>query len=392
MRRPLAVALLAAAGLLGAACSDDGGDDGGDDTGSGDEVTTTEGDGGTEELYPDHEPDLYAGTDNWICHPDLDDDPCQDVEGTVVDAAGERTPDGLEPAAEPAFDCFYAYPTTSMDPGPNSDLEADDSEITTVVAQVARYSSVCRVFAPVYRSVTLQALAAREFSPEAREIAYADVLDAWQTYADDLGDGRGVVLIGHSQGAGILRQIVADEIAPDDAARERVIAAVLLGTGVSADEGLPPCTSTDEAGCLVSFSSYPADRPPIVGGALFGSVEGEPAVCVDPVALTGDDGLADPVVPLSTRLLGRVEGLEGFDTPFVVMPGLLRASCASTDTHGYLAVSVNGPTDPADVRPSDGFLVESLGPDWGLHLFDANLVQDDLIELVALLAEAHASS
>ena len=388
MRRRSAAALLALGclGLLAAACGDDGG--GGDDGGDGapaDETTTTE--AAPELLYPDHEADLYAGTDNWICHPDLETDPCRDIEGTVVDVAGERSSDGLEPAEDPAFDCFYAYPTTSTDPETNSDLDYDDSEVTTVVAQVARYSSVCRVFAPVYRSVTLQALAAREFTPEAREIAYGDVLDAWQTYADGPGAGRPVVVIGHSQGAGILRAIVADVIAPDDAARERIVAALLMGTSVSADEGLPPCTSTDEPGCLISFSTYPADRPP-GADAIFGRLDDGPAVCVDPVALTGGDGTADTVVPVTTRMLGRVEGFEDVETPFVVLPGVLTAECVATDTYGYLAVA---PADPDDQRSSDQLLVESLGPTWGLHLFDANLVQGDLIELVDLLARAHAA-
>jgi hypothetical protein len=387
MRRPLTVALLAVGAVLGAACSDD---DGAADDGSAEpEVTTTE---APDELYPDHEPDLYAGTDNWICHPELDDDPCRDIEGTVIDPAGERSNDGLEPADEPAFDCFYAYPTTSMDPGPNSDLEADDSEITTVVAQVARYSSVCRVFAPVYRSRTLPALAGGESDPATREMAYGDVFDAWQTYVDGPGAGRPVVLIGHSQGAGILRALVADELAPDPAVRERIIAAVLMGTSVSAEEGLPPCTSTDEAGCLVSFSTFAADQPP-PADAFFGRLEDGPAVCTDPVALTGGDGgddLAGTVVPVTTRLLGRVEGFEDVETPFVVLPDVLTAECVITDTHGYLAVAPADPTGSADVRATDGLLVQSLGPTWGLHLFDANLVQTDLIELVSLLAEAHA--
>lgn len=379
-RRRTAVAL--AVGLLLAACGDDGG--GGEGSTDDGATTTTE---AVELLYPDHQADLYAGTDNWICHPELDTDPCRDIEGTVVGADGTTSSDGLEPAADPGFDCFYAYPTTSMDPGPNSDLEPDDSEITTVVAQVARYSSVCRVFAPVYRSRTVVALAEGEGDEQTRIIAYDDVLDAWQTYADGPGAGRPVVLIGHSQGAGILRRIVADVIAPDDAARERIVAALLMGTSVGAEEGLPPCTSADDAGCLVSFSTYPADRPP-AADAIFGRLADGPAVCVDPVALVGTEGgRADTVVPVSTRMLGRVEGFEDVETPFVVLPEILTASCAQTDTHGYLAVA---PADPADQRSSEQLLVESLGPSWGLHLFDANLVQGDLIELVALLAASHA--
>jgi hypothetical protein len=35
-------------------------------------------------------------------------------------------------------------------------------------------------------------------------------------------------------------------------------------------------------------------------------------------------------------------------------------------------------------------LEQRLGPTWGLHLYDANLAQDDLIALVARQADAHA--
>jgi hypothetical protein len=100
--------------------------------------------------------------------------------------------------------------------------------------------------------------------------------------------------------------------------------------------------------------------------------------------------VANAVAPVTTRILGRVEGFEDVDTTFVVLPDLLAVECAATDTHGYLAIAADDPTGATDPRPTEGFLVESLGPTWGLHLFDANVVQDALIELVASLAEAHA--
>jgi hypothetical protein len=139
---------------------------------------------------------------------------------------------------------------------------------------------------------------------------------------------------------------------------------------------------------VLSFSSYPATSPP-VEGALFGVVrdDGQPALCVDPVAVAGEDGLADAVLPTATSLLGGVAGFEDVTTPFVSLPGALRTSCATSGGYGYLAVEQ---ADPADQRPVGGLLEQRLGPTWGLHLFDANLAQDDLIAVVAAQAEAEA--
>jgi hypothetical protein len=36
------------------------------------------------------------------------------------------------------------------------------------------------------------------------------VLDAWQTYVSEHNDGRGVVLIGHSQGTDYLKRLIAE--------------------------------------------------------------------------------------------------------------------------------------------------------------------------------------
>ena len=61
--------------------------------------------------------------------------------------------------------------------------------------QAAQFERVCRVYAPMYRQVT------SAHGTEGRELAYHDVRAAWRDYLAHDNDGRGVVLIGHSQGA-----------------------------------------------------------------------------------------------------------------------------------------------------------------------------------------------
>ena len=50
----------------------------------------------------------------WLCRPGLEDSPCEgNLATTVVATDGTRTREPFRPAADPAFDCFYVYPTVS---------------------------------------------------------------------------------------------------------------------------------------------------------------------------------------------------------------------------------------------------------------------------------------
>jgi hypothetical protein len=74
------------------------------------------------------------------------------------------------------------------------------------------------------------------------------------------------------------------------------------------------------------------------------------------------------------------------DTPFVSVPGLLMANCASNEHATYLEITVKG--DPSDPRTDD--IGGDLGmpgkpiPMWGLHLIDVNLVMGNLLTDVEL--------
>ena len=369
--------------------------DAGEDAASGAAASGATGSRSPATFYEDHVPQQYAGTSSWICHPGLPDDPCRDLATTVVEPGGERRVEETAPSADPGFDCFYVYPTTSADPGPVSDLTVDESELATVRAQVARYATECRVFAPAYRQVTLTGLGGGAGQAE-RDQAFGDVVDAWKTYVVEENDGRGVVLLGHSQGAGHLRRLLAEELDDDAALRSILVSAVLLGTSVAVPEGqlvggdlqeIPACTTSESVACVISYSSYPADAPP-APGAIFGRAdEGQQALCVNPAELVGIEGPVGAVVPSRPGLLGGVAGLEDVGTPFVSLPSSVVTRCEQRDGYSYLSVAL---AEPDDARPVAGLVRQGLGPTWGLHLLDANLGQDVLRDLVSRQAEAHA--
>ena len=96
----------------------------------------------------------------WLCKPGLADNPCKpglEHDPDLADRA--RCSATTQPKAKkPKVDCFYVYPTVSDDEGRNSDLSIDPEERSIALYQAARYSQRCRVFAPMYRQITLQAL------------------------------------------------------------------------------------------------------------------------------------------------------------------------------------------------------------------------------------------
>ncbi len=408
MRR--SILLAAAVVLVSASCGDDGGSSASSTTaGDGSPTTTTAAATADEAHYGGHVSDIYEDPAVWLCRPDIDDDVCDgDLDATEVAADGTLTPDPFVADPDAPIDCFYVYPTISSDATPNSDLVPGQEEEGTVRNQVARLGSACRVFAPVYRQVTLGALMGAvngeaddgAAAPD-RDLAYEDVLDAWKHYIDNDNEGRGVVLVGHSQGSGVLNRLIAEEIDDDEALRERLVAAYLLGSGVRVPIGedvggdfanVPACRSNDQTGCVVSYASFRSTSPP-PEGSFFGRPrspeDGEEAeggvLCTNPAALGGGSAEMHGYYRASAAMgFADPERNAEITTPFVAVPGLVQAECIDRDGFSYLEVTVTGdPTDPRTDDIGGDFL-----PGWGLHIIDANIAMGDIVTLVGDQADA----
>ena len=158
-------------------------------------------------------PNDYALEQNWLCRPgrrDACSTPSLDV--TEVAPNGTRSVRTVTRAKAPEADCFYVYPTLSYDPGGNSDMIANDEERRVVEAQFARFGTMCRTFAPTYRQSTLSWLRSNMIGspiPMDPELRYNDVRDAWRRYMAADNKGRPFVLVGHSQGSGLLKRLIA---------------------------------------------------------------------------------------------------------------------------------------------------------------------------------------
>jgi len=345
----------------------------------------------------------YAKDSTWLCLPGRADICSTPIPTTALKPKGYGSTGESVVAKDPPLDCFYVYPTVSTDKGMNSDLIVDNSEKLATQVQFARFASVCRTFAPIYRQMTLSAVAAFSAGGNidaAAALAYDDVLAAWRNFVRTRSNGRPYVLIGHSQGSLLLQQLIAREIEPVPALAARMKLAILPGYNLIVPQGklvggtfkkTPLCSSEGQAGCVISYTSFRENNVP-PAGAMFGIADqpGMTVACVNP-ARPGATGW----VPLDsywyTRSSQPVPGgpiswsSEGAPpTPFVRTQGLVSAKCINNGQRGYLWIRTNhkpGEKWTDHVGGEVGVLSMFL-PGWGMHLSDMYEAQGDLIRQV----------
>lgn len=353
---------------------------------------------------PPAAPADYGNPDNWLCRPGRQDACTVSQDATIVAVDGKLTRETFHPAKNPPIDCFYVYPTVSGEPGGNSDLSITNAERSVVNAQFARFAAKCRLFAPMYRQVTLTALRAMIAGkpiPVDRDMGYNDVLSAWNAYLAHDNNGRGVVLVGHSQGSGVLTRLIKEEIdgKPIEA---KIISAILMGTSLPVPKGadvggafkhIAVCRSNSQIGCVIAFADFRADVPPPANSRFGKAPEGMQAACANPAALGGGSGMLDAYLSAWRVSTGADGPREPYDwtqppkpieTSFVKVPGLLSAECVVNEHGSYLAVTLHPTPGSVRVNEISGDVVVNgqVLQDWGLHLIDANLTMGNLVAIV----------
>jgi hypothetical protein len=243
----------------------------------------------------------------------------------------------------------------------------------------------------MYRQLTLKAISEESsITPQERRLAYSSVLKSWKTYLRKYNDGRGVVLIGHSQGTYILRALIADQIDPKPKLRRKLVSALLLGGDVMVADGsttggdfehIRACQSRSQLHCVVAFSTFDA---PVPSDAVFGrsTVAGQEVLCANPAALGG--GPADlrtiypskPFAPnttigLATRLVGLPEVQTS--TRWIEADGAYSGTCSPANDANVLQITAQDGAPDLQAVPNAA---------WGLHFTDVNIALGNLVGVV----------
>jgi hypothetical protein len=356
-------------------------------------------------------PGAASASTTWLCRPGATANPCAPGLATTTISPTGQTLGRVTPkkTRNPKIDCFYVYPTVSNQPGPQATKKVDPEERSIALYQAARYSSACRIYAPMYRQVTIAGLLKPATVTAAmQKTAYNDVRDAWRDYLKHDNKGRGVVFIGHSQGSFVLRQLIANEVDRKASVRKRLVSAILLGGNVLVKKGsdhggdfqnIKACHSATQLRCVVAFSTF-GDTPP--ANAVFGvagrgrsvvggrDVKGSEVLCTNPAALGGGSAPLTSIFPTTPFAPGTAIGIEttqvGFPQPQPGTPWIEAQAYTGqcSKANGANVLKITG-------EPGAPVLKALPDATWGLHLVDANIALGDLVTLVDSQARQYSA-
>jgi hypothetical protein len=316
---------------------------------------------------------------HWLCFPGAPHDWCYIQLPTVVVGPNDKPRfESVPVPSNPPIDCFYVYPTVSQAASGNAPLKLQEPEKDAAIIQGAYFSEVCRVYAPLYRQTT--GSYTHQGNPA---LAYGDVLAAWRDYLAHDNHGRGVVLIGHSQGAGVLEKLIETQIDNSPAERKLLVSAILLGGEVSVKTGssaggtfrhVPACTSASEVGCVIAYEAWNGTPDASWAGP---SSPGQVYLCVNPGELDGGSGAITPIFPGLNS-----EGIVPPGSPYlrytwVEFTGLYTARCVTKGNRSWLLVTRI--KHPGDTRPTVQAIYTRPHE---LHPADVNIDLANLLSLV----------
>jgi hypothetical protein len=283
----------------------------------------------------------YSQASAWAARPESKD-------GADTPPPGEN--DGQ---ASAEFDVFFIHPTTYFSDAswnaPLDDVKANDGvEGKVLPNQAAVFNATARVFAPRYRQATLGAFTSDALveRQKALNLAYTDVVAAFEHYLAHDNHGRPFFIASHSQGSQHATRLLHDFVSGKPL-QKQMVAAYVIGTPVSVRAlnttwaGIPICAIPDATGCVVTYNSI---KPGADSSRFFGKSytwlpqqgfvlnTGAELVCVNPISFR-DDGKDAP--PAAHRGAWRFSGKSAApDTMFVsaqCVDGLLEVRAANDD-------------------------------------------------------------
>lgn len=307
----------------------------------------------------------YARLENWIARPGIASNPSLWVPKGAVEAVID------EPAA-----AFYVHPTTYLERDRwNAPIDvagqAGQRARLFVQSQASALNLVSQIWAPKYRQAAFGAfLLKSEDADKALNLAYVDVLAAFDIFLARQPKDKPIILAGHSQGALHLLRLLKDRSLE---LKGRLVAAYVVGwpVGVTSDlpvTGLRSCASFDQVGCVVSWQSFKEpENTDLITDAWVGTKgltgikrSRDDMLCTNPLT-----GTKDGSAPANANLGTLVP--DGSYSSAALEQSRVGARC----DHGFLMIDGDIPNLGPYVLPGNNYHVYDYALFWGSIRDDA---------------------
>jgi len=173
-----------------------------------------------------------------------------------------------EQQADAHVDVFFVHPTGYMGFSWNADLDSWSPPhlVARFIANIipfvhaSPFNSIGKIYAPHYREMSgLGFRTEREhLRDEALNVAFRDVLSSFEFFLDRWNKGRGIILVGHSQGSIHLARLLREKFANGSALQEKLVAAYLLGASIRNQDipDLNVCAAPEQTRCFLGFNVF----------------------------------------------------------------------------------------------------------------------------------------
>lgn len=324
----------------------------------------------------------YADPSMWYSRPGMGAaDPARYTPRGAAPPPGGSRPQG--------FAVFFVHPTSYLQPAIGADapwnapLTDEDSQARAGLflgGMASPFAGADEIWAPKYRQAVFGAfLTDKPEAQQALDLAYRDVAQAFDFFVATAPKDEPIVLAGHSQGSLMVLRLLRDKVVGTPI-EKRVAMVYPIGWPISVAHDLPAlrlpaCATAEQAGCIVTWSSFaePADPSQLLERftatpGFDGLPRGGGAIlCVNPV--TGTSG----GVAAAAQNLGTLKPAADFSTGELIV-GAVPAKC---DPASGLLLIGDPPNLGPGVLPGNNYHV------YDIPLFWANLRADVTRRLAA---------
>lgn len=252
-------------------------------------------------------------------------------------------------------DVFYVYPTAynkAAPSDPNFCTIDNPSMVKGAKAafqrQATAFTPYANIYAPYYRQVDAQyqlALPIAQQDENIRKVPGADVLLAFEYYLKNFNNGRPFILVGHSQGAAVLKYLLSSYMKHHPDVYKRMIAAYVVGQSITAEyleqnPHLKFATGPRDTGVIVSWNT----EAPVIDGTSPVTQPG--GIAINPITWTTEEVTAEASLNRGSLDLDFSTGLPKLDQygEIIRVTNLADATvnkargvviCSTVDPHDY---------------------------------------------------------